>query len=364
MVRSHALPPQLLQYAAEQRQAVFAKFSSQEAPPPPPPPPIDATNSASYPPPDLHKYRTAASRGPGSEPAVWFKQMTGKDWRPCDNDSYVRARKDYRARRFRGDPAALPAAEHVLPADRAAPSDAPMEEAYEVETVLDARKARNGRMEYLLKWKGWDDVHNSWEAAEDVSDDLKTQYHAELKEASEAADTLCPYEQRRLETIRSNKQKLHELGLLDDGSSSVGLASAPQSLAPPSTPPLPSAPTAPAAPPIPAPLPQPHNGVPRPAPLASPATCNAAVTSTTTPRTVAASIRPFLISELTPYLPRDGAVVVARLVEVRCKDWANGQGRGRVLRAEVVDGSGDLQISCFNGADALFDRLVQGVVYR
>ena len=27
------------------------------------------------------------------------------------------------------------------------------------------------------------------------------------------------YEQRRLETIRSNKQKLHELGLLDDGSS-------------------------------------------------------------------------------------------------------------------------------------------------
>ena len=81
-------------------------------------------------------------------------------------------------------------------------------------------------------------------------------------------------------------------------------------------------------------------------------------------RTVAASIRPFLISELTPYVPRDGAVVVARLVEVRCKDWANGQGRGRVLRAEVVDGSGDLQISCFNGADALFDRLVQGVVYR
>jgi hypothetical protein len=411
----------------EQRQAVIAKFSSQEAPPPPP---IDATNSTSYPPPDLYKYRTAASRGPGSEPAVWFKQMTGKDWRSCDNDSYVRARKDYRAGRFRGDPAALPAAEHVLPADRAAPLDAPMEEAYEVETVVDARKARNGRMEYLLKWKGWDDVHNSWEAAEDVSDDLKTQYHAQLKEASEAADKLCPYEQRRLETISSNKQKLHELGLLDDGPSSVGLARAPQSLAPPSSPPLqmppprlslpsltsapaaaavlprlasesrlhptgqsitsepppvlpptatvppalpllslapqrPSAPMAPAAPPIPAPLPQPHNGVPRPAPLASPAaTCNAAVTSATTPRTVAASIRPFLISELTPYVQRDNAVVVARLVEVRCKDWANGQGRGRVLRAEVVDGSGDLQISCFNGTDALFDRLVQGVVYR
>ena len=71
-----------------------------------------------------------------------------------------------------------------------------------------------------------------------------------------------------------------------------------------------------------------------------------------------------VISELTPYVQRDGAMVIARLVEVRCKDWANGQGRGRVLRAEVVDGSGDLQISCFNGADALFDRLVQGVVYR
>ena len=57
-----------------------------------PPAPIDATNSASYPPPVLYKYRTADSRGPGSKPAVWFKQMTGKDWWPCDNDSYVRAR--------------------------------------------------------------------------------------------------------------------------------------------------------------------------------------------------------------------------------------------------------------------------------
>ena len=77
------------------------------------------------------------------------------------------------------------------------------------------------------------------------------------------------------------------------------------------------------------------------------------------------SLSYFLINQAeSTYVPRDSAVVVARLVEVRCKDWGNGQGRGRVLRAEVVDGSGDLQISCFNGADALFDRLVQGVVYR
>ena len=43
---------------------------------------IDAQNFANYPPPDLGKYRLAASRTADSAPAQWYnyKQMTGEEW--------------------------------------------------------------------------------------------------------------------------------------------------------------------------------------------------------------------------------------------------------------------------------------------
>ena len=44
-------------------------------------PRIACSNAADYPPPSLNAYRTAASRAPAdSPPAVWFKQMTGREW--------------------------------------------------------------------------------------------------------------------------------------------------------------------------------------------------------------------------------------------------------------------------------------------
>ena len=42
--------------------------------------PITNQNAADYPPPSLNTFRTAASRGPSSAPAIWFKQMTGSAW--------------------------------------------------------------------------------------------------------------------------------------------------------------------------------------------------------------------------------------------------------------------------------------------
>ena len=38
-------------------------------------PPIDGANAGNYQPPRLDVHRSAAARGPGSEPALWFKQV-------------------------------------------------------------------------------------------------------------------------------------------------------------------------------------------------------------------------------------------------------------------------------------------------
>ena len=308
----------------------------------------------------------------------------------------------------------------AAPSNRMVHMDAVQDDVYEVEAVVDARDTGKG-MEYFIKWQGYDATQNTWEPAKNVSDALIRQFHGEL-----TPDTMSTYELMRLENIRLNNQKLHELGLLDDeppaavevGTACVqqSSASAPSTLVPPrlslefdvtprpastrgtpsailplarprqphglERPPMPPHATRPThlwrapqlgasaaatpitAPTIPTPLPPP-TGVHRPAPLATPAApCKTtAVASINTPMTAATAVRPFLISELTPYLERDNAVIQGRLVELRCKDWANDKGRGRVIRAEVIDGSGDLQISCFNGADALFGRLRQGTAY-
>ena len=92
-------------------------------------PPIDAANAGQFQPPRLDVHRSAAARGPGSEPALWFKQvpprpssihapppigcsrlaplpprpqMTGREW-DADVASFKAAVQDYRKRRFRSN---------------------------------------------------------------------------------------------------------------------------------------------------------------------------------------------------------------------------------------------------------------------
>jgi len=51
------------------------------------------------------------------------------------------------------------------------------EEEYEVEEIRDKRKRRN-KTEYLIKWKGYSEVENTWVRAEDIhAPELLTQYH-------------------------------------------------------------------------------------------------------------------------------------------------------------------------------------------
>ena len=75
------MPPSTLQPISDEvKDALFAKygrigpvasqsFASLDLPP------IDDANAGQFQPPRLDVHRSAAARGPGSEPALWFKQV-------------------------------------------------------------------------------------------------------------------------------------------------------------------------------------------------------------------------------------------------------------------------------------------------
>ena len=51
-------------------------------------------------------------------------------------------------------------------------------------------------------------------------------------------------------------------------------------------------------------------------------------------------------------------------MDVRRHEWGNTKGRGTVVKMEVTDSSGDIQISTFDGADELFARVKKGAVIQ
>jgi len=88
------------------------------------------------------------------------------------------------------------------------------EEVYIVEKVLDKRKTRSGKIQYLIKWQGYDEKDNTWEPAENVlSKHLITEFELEQKSLKKPSTACSSQATKRADLktgVKDPKTKLEE----------------------------------------------------------------------------------------------------------------------------------------------------------
>jgi len=83
------------------------------------------------------------------------------------------------------------------------------EEDFVVERVLDKRVGRTGKVEYLLKWRGYDDDDNTWEPADNLDCiDLIEDFERKRKEQGKVK----PGDKRKLESKKEKEKKVAKPG--------------------------------------------------------------------------------------------------------------------------------------------------------
>jgi len=83
----------------------------------------------------------------------------------------------------------------------------PPELEFEVECILDQRKSATATKPFLVRWKGYDADHDTWEPMESVAN------CEALERWLNPSTTLCAYEEERALRMETNKVAMTNLGL-------------------------------------------------------------------------------------------------------------------------------------------------------